>query len=146
MTKREWIAHINMVNHTLLFKQDTVTIRMILAFASLLWGAAMLAWPQSFALPAYRVMAAFCANPKIWAFLFILHYFGVLWRIYDPTRRPTAALVVNSYGLAIWLFVTVCINLSIGFVSAGTATEWAMCAFAAWSLYRTGYSEETVSA
>lgn len=148
MTLRLWMSHINKVNKTLLWDQDTVTVRMILALASLLWSINAINHPEAFGQPAYSALRAFGSiyvTYKVWSALFFLHFFASTWRIYDPVERKTWALVVNAYGLFIWLLVTISMNCAVGYVAVGTSVEWSLCMFASWALLRTGLRKETVT-
>ncbi len=130
--------HVKHVTRELLRFQDPRPIRMILALASLLWSMAAWRHPEAFDLPAYSFLRSFnreylTSNMCAWAFF--LHAVLVVWQTYDPTYRQKWALGINAYGLGIWTFVTVCVNISIGFLSSGTGAEWALVAAAGYALY-----------
>lgn len=130
--------HVKHVTRELLRFQDPRPIRMILAFASLLWAVSAWRHPEAFDLPQYTFLRSFnrehlTSNMCAWAFFF--HFATVVWQVYDPTYRQKWSLAVNAYGLALWTFVTLCINIAIGFLSSGTGAEWALVSAAAYALY-----------
>lgn len=133
------------VTLTIFRNADTVTIRLLLAMASLGFAACLIFGNGVFERPGYHLMRKF-GGEGVWAALFILHYVGVVWRLYDPVERVRWALVVNSFGFVIWAAMTLCLNLSIGSITPGTALEWTLVGASGWALYRTGLSGETVSA
>lgn len=133
------------VTLTVFRNADTITIRLLLAMASIGFAACLLLGDAVFARPGYHLMAKF-GNEGAWAFLLMLHFFGVIWRVYDPVERIRWALVINSLGFVLWAVMTLFINLSLGSVTPGTALEWTLVAASGWALYRTGLHGETVSA
>lgn len=123
---------------------DTTTIRIILANASLMWAIASLLDPLAFQRDAYAVLRQ-VADQSVWAAAFLLHFAGVYWRLFDPVARPIWALVINSYGFAVWFVSTAAVNLAVGGFAPGSALEWTMCMASAWALYRTGLNREIVT-
>lgn len=142
------IEHFHRVNMIILSQTGTVTIRVLLAGASLLFGLLLLfgAHGNTFAMSplAYGLMAV-VTTEKVWAALFILHFFGVAWRVYDPISRPYWAIAVNSFGLFVWGFSTLLINLSIDRITPSTGCEWMMVLASAWALFKTGLGKEVLS-
>jgi hypothetical protein len=100
--------------------------------------------PTQFNTPAFEIMRAVCGE-RMWSVLFLLHFVGVYWRTYDPVPRILMGLIINSYGFLIWFFMTVSVNLYVGWVSPVTALELTMCAASAWALYKTGFRRELIS-
>lgn len=133
------------VTLTIFRNADTVTIRLLLAVASIGFAACLVLGDGVFDRPGYHLMRKF-GNEWFWATLFVLHYLGVVWRLYDPVERIGWAIVVNSFGFVIWAIMTLCLNLSLGSVTPGTALEWTLVFASGWALYRTGLHGETVSA
>lgn len=148
---------------------DTVTIRLLLAWASFLY-AVLLLFPGFFTLiiqglrlvlflpdvlpvdpvevferPAYAVMALIPGKEWTWATLFLLHWAGVHWRIVDRRARERWALAVNGLGFVTWAYSTASINISLGTVGPTTALEWVLVGFSGWALYRTGLQKELVT-
>lgn len=165
------------ITRKIFFEADTITIRLLLATASLGWclillgnivfasdGVAQWLWhllwdgvevpvmswdraifgSHALARPAYDLMRIF-GNDVWWAAVFLVHFAGVVWRLYDPKARPIWALVINAYGCFVWVLSTSAINWSVGFIPPGSAMEWTLCAAAAWALYRTGLQPEVVT-
>lgn len=136
------------ITRKIFYESDTTTIRLLLATASLGW-AMVLMGNLIFGMsvmdrPAYSVMRAL-GREYTWASLFLLHFVGVIWRLYDPIQRTLWALAINMFGFAIWTISTVALALSIGFVPPTTALEVTMCCASAWALYRTDINPEVVS-
>jgi len=133
------------------FTADTLTVRLLLAAASLGY-AVLLLWPDAwggervFERPAYALMAIVPGQEWTWAALFLLHFIGVHWRALDPKERIGWGLAVNTLGVGIWAYSTAALNLANGTILPGQALEWTLVFAAAWALYRTGLSAETVSA
>lgn len=131
--------HITHVSKELVRFQDPRPVRLILGFASLLW--AIFSWinPATFNLPVYSFLKSFGNHNSwwiaSWPWFFFSHFILVVWQIYDPKYRQRIALAVNSYGLFIWSFYTVSLNISSTGPTSGTSSEWALCAAAAWALY-----------
>lgn len=123
---------------------DTTTIRLMLAWSSLVSGVALLVDSDKFKGPAYSVVAAF-GTEQMWAVYFILHFLGVHWRLYDPVARPRAALVINTFGFAVWFISTTAICWAVGAVGIATAMSLTLCVASAWALYRTGLQREIVT-
>lgn len=141
-------GQISTITRRIFFQSDTTTIRILLATASLGWTVVLLG-NYLFSTPVmvrapYGVMSVL-GRDVAWAIVFLLHFLGVIWRLYDPKPRPVAALMVNAYGFAIWTLSTAAINISIGLIQPGSALEWTMCCASAWALYRTGLQPEAVS-
>ncbi len=139
---------VSMITRRVFFESDTTTIRLLLAAASMGWAAALV---LNLALgnavmqrPAYALMRV-VGGDWFWATVFLGHFMGVVWRLYDPKPRELWALIINAYGFSIWTISTACINISVGFIPPGSALEWTMCCASAWALYRTGLQPEAVT-
>ena len=152
---------------------DTTTIRLLLGCASAGYGVLLL-WPAivgpthsaycwAFGLfgsecaplmplvplfdrPAYALMAIVPGAEWTWAFLFLLHFVGVHWRVIDRTERVNWGLAVNILGFALWAYSTAALNIARGQVLPSTALEWTLVVFSGWALYRTGLTHELVTA
>lgn len=132
----------------IIWKSDATTIRLILATASLMWAVGAWVRPQSFDAIPYNSLewVAFgLFGPKEWGAAFFLHFVGVVWRTFDPVHRVFWGLVVNTYGLVLWASVTLLLTWGLGRLSVTTATDWALCLFAAWALFKTGAPDDLVS-
>lgn len=148
---------------------DTVTIRLVLAWASFLY-AVLLLFPNFFTWvvvairfvlflptavpvdplpvferPAYAIMALTPGGEWTWAALFFLHFLGVHWRIVDTRERGRCALAVNLLGFLSWAYSTFSINVSLGTVGPTTALEWVVVCFSGWALFHTGRRKELVT-
>lgn len=133
---RYWSAIVQIVFH----RADTLTVRLLLANASIIWGIGAILVPSTFLRNGYQIMHVL---PNwLWAALFMAHGVGVYWRIFDPKHRTGWALFVNGLGLAVWLLSTILINLAIGDFVLGTSLEWIMCVASGWTMYRTGLKSE----
>lgn len=140
--------HIKTVMRRIVWRSDATTIRLILATASALWAIGAWLHPQTFDHSPYSVLERLDflhLTTNAWGVLFMLHFFGVMWRVFDPTRRVIWGLIVNSYGLAIWLSVTLSLTIAVGSLDVDTSTDWALCLFAAWALFKTGARDDLVS-
>lgn len=123
---------------------DTTTIRLLLAWSSAVSGFSLILDPDKFKAPAYSVVAIF-GNEQMWAAYFLAHWLGVHWRLYDPIARPNAALVINTFGFAVWFISTAAICWAVGAVGIATAMSLTLCIASAWALYRTGLQREIVT-
>lgn len=143
-----WRARIVSVRDTLrvvFMEADTVTIRVLLAWSSLFSALALLVHPDKFKHPAYVVMAQF-GSEHWWALCFLIHFIGVHWRIFERSKsRPNWALLINTFGFAIWFTSTVSICWAVGSVGVATSMSFTLCFASAWSLYRTGLGKEVVT-
>jgi hypothetical protein len=137
--------YIKYVTITILRNADTVTIRVLLALASLGFASCLLLGDNVMLRPGYHLMRK-VGNEVVWSALFALHFVGVLWRVYDPRERIGWALLVNAFGFVLWAVMTLCLNLALGSVTPGTALEWTLVCASGWALYRTGLHGEAVSA
>lgn len=133
------------------FSADTSTIRLLLAWASFMYGGSI-AFHLIFhsgdffaERPAYALMRM-VASGWGWVVIFMVHFLGVHWRVLDPKERVWAGLIVNTYGFLIWFYSTLCTNIAIGMVLPSSALEWTMIFASGWALYRTGLQRELVSA
>lgn len=133
------------VTLTVFRNADTVTIRLLLAMASLGFAVCLVAGDNVFERQGYHFMNKF-AGEWTWASLLIVHFVGVIWRVYDPVERIGWALLINALGFVLWAVMTLFINLSLGSITPGTALEWTLVFASGWALYRTGLHGETVSA
>lgn len=128
----------------LLFQHDAVTIRWILATASIFYAAALVSSNIPFTREAYSIMAA-VGEQWFWAGAFFAHFAGTYWRMMDPVPRPRPALIINAYGVFIWAFMTISLNVASGYWAPGTALECVMVGLSAWALFRTAKGPERLT-
>lgn len=133
---RYWHGVIQLV----FYRGDTITVRLLLANASIAWAIIVMLLPETFNRHGWELMRVF--PHWSWALAFFLHGIGVYWRVFDSKQRTGWALAINGLGLAVWLLSTILINLAIGTIAASTSLEWIMCFASAWALYRTGLKSE----
>lgn len=122
------------------YRADTITVRLLLANASILWAVGVMFYPDTFTRRGWEIMRL--VPHWAWALAFMMHGLGVYWRIFESKQRTGWALAVNALGLAVWLLSTILINIAVGEFAVGTSLEWIMCAASAWALYRTGLKSE----
>jgi hypothetical protein len=124
---------------------DTVTIRLLLAWASFFSALSLIFHPDKFKAPAYAVVANF-GDEHAWALYFLIHWIGVHWRVFERSRsRPKWALAINIWGFSLWFISAVGVSWSVGNVGINTSLSLTMCVASAWSLYRTGLGRDVVS-
>lgn len=123
---------------------DTTTIRLLLAWSSFVSGVSLLIDNDKFTTPTYTVVKTF-GSETAWAVYFLAHFIGVHWRLYDPVSRPRCALVINTFGFAVWFISTMSICVAVGAVGIATAMSLTLCVASAWALYRTGLQREIVT-
>lgn len=130
----------------LVFKQaDTVTIRLLLAWGSVVSAVSLLLDDDKFQGPVYSVVAMF-GTESMWAAYFLAHAIGVHWRIFERSRsRPNWALAINLWGFAIWFISVVGVSWSVGNLGLNTSLALIMVVASAWSLYRTGLGRYVVT-
>ena len=141
---KEPFFRVGRVFHNLFWNADTSTIRLILAFSSLLMTVTLIIDQEAFERPMYLVMKQYLPATG-WAVLFSLHFIGAMWRFFDPVSRIYSALAINIYGLGIWLTSTLFVNVALQGLSPGTSIELINCCFGAWAVYRTGLRKEIVT-
>lgn len=129
------------IANTILFDSDTTMIRVALAISSLLTSVLYMSHDNVFYWKTCSVMLKI-ANGNVWAALFLLHAFAAFWRLVDPAKRVLAALVVNSFGLSLWLITTLSALLSSHAFSPLITLSLVFCGFGAWVVVRTGIREE----
>lgn len=143
-----WWLYVKLVARAVFTAADTSTIRLILAWASLLYALvlviSMFVGQPTFSRPFFSIMAWF-GNEWMWSTAFFLHFVGVHWRIFDINSRPNWALTINGFGFIIWFVSTLSTNLAAQTLTPSTMLEWTMCAASAWALFRTGLKREVVT-
>lgn len=139
-----FISRAKTVSRIVFWNADTLTVRLIMANASILWALALVVDPTTFMRHGYEIMKTY-GNEYEWAAAFFLHGIGVYWRLFDIKARPTWALIINAWGLGVWLLSTLAINLAIKTLPASACLEWVLCFFSAWALYKTGLKGEVVT-
>lgn len=154
-----WSRRYCIIIFNLVFRTaDTITVRLILAWASIGYSLLLL-WPHAvnalhltevpvrtyFQRHTYQLMAVI-ASDWCWAAAFMLHGIGVHWRILDPKERVHWGLAVNILGVLIWAYSTASVNIAWSNIGPTTALEWTMVVASGWALYRTGLTKELVSA
>lgn len=123
---------------------DTLTIRVVLALASIIWAIALLLGTQTFERPGWKILAV--VSPEItWAILFLIFPLASAWRMVTPTYSRFWGLVINSYGFAIWFFTTLATNLAIGAFSPSTSLEWTILVAQGYVVVMTGLKKEVVT-
>ncbi len=132
------------ISRSIFWHADTTTIRVLLALASLGWTLTIICKPDILTVYPYQIIGSI-APGWLWALLFSLYCGGVFWRIFDRTPRVGWALAINAFGLALWLTITICINVKAGAFIPGSALEVVTCLFAAWALIRTGLGQDVVT-
>lgn len=80
-----------------------------------------------------------------WAVAFLLHFAGTYWRMLDPVPRPKWALIINAYGVFVWGFMTISLNVAQGYWAPGTALECVMVSLSGWALFRTAKAPERLT-
>lgn len=124
---------------------DTVTIRLLLAWASFFSAWSLILDSDKFEAPAYSVIAMF-GNEHLWAAYFLAHWFGVHWRIFERAHsRPRWALVINILGFCVWFISSVGVSYAVGNIGLNTSMSLTLCVASAWSLFRTGLKRDVVS-
>lgn len=137
------------LTRVIFFESDTTTIRLLLASASLLYalflGLNVMMGAGVMERPAYELFVVAASIIGInghgasafWAVIFLLHFLGVVWRLYDLRQCDVCAFIVNAYGFMIWFASTLMLNISVRFLGPGTALEWTLTAASLWALWRT---------
>jgi hypothetical protein len=133
--RRFYARYIN----SLLFESDTVTIRTILATASLFFGASVMSSSIPFTKDAYSIMAVI-GNEWFWGGVFIAHFISTMWLLQAPGSNPKASIVINSYGAFIWFYYTVSVVVAVGYWPPSIAMESVVGLLAFWSLIRTPHA------
>jgi hypothetical protein len=134
------IGHVRSRTQEVFINGDATTIRVLLAWGSFFW-ALVLWWPTvTFNRQAYTWMA-YVAPEWVWGLAFILHWLGVIWRVYDPKPRVHWALGINAFGAFLWTFMEGCLFMSLGELSPSRALDWCVIVAAWVALARTGLNE-----
>lgn len=123
---------------------NPTTIRTLVSAASLLWAISLILGPQTFQQRGWGFSSS-VSTESAWAAVFALHFLGTFWRMIDPKSRPRWALLINVYGFAIWIFITVAGNLAVGLFTPANAMEWIMVSAQGWVVVMTGRKKEVVT-
>lgn len=149
---------------------ETLTVRLLLAWASAIY-ALLLVWPEIFNAcrwvvlqlwpavgrhivgphpsifdrPAYALMASVPGGVWFWFVLFVAHWLGVHWRVFDRIERGRWSLAVNVLGLAIWAYSTIALMVAIGLATPSMGLELVVIWFSFWVLVRTGINSGILS-
>lgn len=141
-------AYARILTKRIVRETHTLTIRMLLAASS--FGAALVILGYElfgrglFARHGYEVMQIF-GNEWVWAGAFLMHFAGVVWRVYEPRSRPAWGFAVNALGVALWAVKSFSVAWALKAVTLATPMELAVCCFALWVLFRTDAQEEEFS-
>lgn len=136
-----WPERVKTVWLRYIWSANTSLVRLLLIISSLFW--AIIA-SYDLSTGSYSFLTHIIKESWFWVSLFLLHSIGLIWRLFDPVIRVPAGLVVNSYGVLIWFFVTIGATTKVGFYPT-FAADYTICLLAAWVLYRTGTSGSTES-
>ena len=129
----------------LFWYSDTMTIRVLIAVSSFLFAALLLVHIDIYTRPAFQGMALI-APAWLWALLFLMHWAGVFWRIWENmtrgVRRPGWAVCINGLGFFLWFTSTVMIGFSVGVVSPQIAMEITVVIASLISMLRSGLNDQ----
>lgn len=129
------------VSRSVFWRAHPATIRMLLALASLGWFLCILLGAANVGPNNYRYM--WMIMPEwLWAVLFLFHFAGTFWRLFDPEPRVGWALGLNILGFLLWFMLTCSTNFAAGHFIPGSCLEVVTCGFAAWALIRTGVGKD----
>ena len=129
------------VSRSVFWQAHPATIRMLLGLASLGWFLCIVVDVHTLYNANYRYMWSIMPM-ELWGTLFLLHFIGTFWRIFDPNPRVGWALAVNMLGCFLWFTMTIATNSAAGVVIPGSCLEIVTCGFAAWALIRTGLGKD----
>jgi hypothetical protein len=125
----------------IVFAPDTMTLRAILALASLLYGINLILASGTMSRTGFILMFNLMPN-YVWSGLFLTHFVGLSWKFLAEKPKVGIALAVNSLGFFTWFLSTLAINIDVfnkyGTLAPSTSLEIVVCAFAGWALFRTG--------
>ena len=129
-------------------------VRSILGVSSFVWAISVIIQPGTFDRPNFVHIKTFLGmteylpamwepEPRtaeiIWGLMFFLHGLGLaLIARYKP-KTDTWPLLVNAYGLTLWMLTSLGLNWAVHAFSPGSSMEFTVCAFATWALYRTEF-------
>lgn len=128
------LAHIKAVTRRLFWESDTTAVHLILASASCGWCWSMFFQDPPTHSQVFRLM--FLIHPYIWGVAFALHIVLVNLCLYSEKYNKRCSIFVHSYGVALWLTMTLALNLAVKRFTPSTSLEWTICAFALWALFR----------
>lgn len=141
-------ARWKIITRMVTLEADKTTIRVLLGTASFVWAAILfcnvMLGRHIMERPAYEILRLF-GNDWAWMGYFMIHFVGVLWRTYTARKCIACALLVNTYGCAIWAYTTIAINSAIDFMSPTFGLEIVVCIYAGLALYGTGWKDEIVT-
>lgn len=144
MSASTWFLYATYTTKRVFLGADTITIRLLLAWASFFSAISLALDSDKFERPAYAIVQMF-GTEHMWAAYFFLHFIGVHWRMLDPVSRPRCALVINAFGFAVWFVSTASLCWAVGNVGITTSMAFTLCIASGWALYRTGLQQEIVS-
>lgn len=116
--------------------------RAFLACASGLFGGAMWSMDHIVYAQEYYIMAA-CGGLQFWAIVFMLHSAATcLLLVGNRSHRET--FLINTFGVFVWGFSTVSMNVSVGRLDPSACLELLTLLLSAWVLFRTESNQLTV--
>lgn len=115
---------------------DTMTVRIVMGWASMIFAALLVASQQPFTKDAYGIMEAI-APQWAWALVFLGYGIGTVYLVYSKRHRAKWNLVFNIYGFLLWGFCLISMVVALGYISPIMAPYLLLIPLMAWSIVRT---------
>jgi len=115
---------------------DTMTVRIVMGWASMVFAALLLASQQPFTKEAYGIMEAL-APQWVWALVFLSYGFGTVFLVYSKKHRFSWNLGFNIYGFLLWGFCLISMVVALGYISPIMAPYLLLIPLMGWSIVRT---------
>lgn len=124
----------------LLWEIDTITVRYVMALASLIFSVFLMLSSSSMSPKAYDLME--WVGPRwLWSAIFIAYGAVTIKLVWDDVKRgihrARANLWTNLYGFVIWSFCMLSVWWSAGYLPPLTAVYLVMIPLLGWAAYKT---------
>jgi hypothetical protein len=120
----------------ILTEVDTLTIRIVMGWSSIIFAFLMLASEMPFTKDAYGLMEAI-APQWLWSLTFMGYGLPTVYLVYSKKHRAKMNLVFNFYGFLLWGFCLVSMIVALGYISPIMAPYLIVLPLMAWSIVRT---------
>lgn len=124
----------------LIWEVDTVTIRLVMAFTSIIFSGFLMLSRQSLDPKAYDLME--WVGPRwFWAIIFIVYGVLTVWLVWDDVKRGIHRAQwnrwTNLYGFIIWAFCLLSVCISTGYLPPLMSLYFVTIPLLGWAIVRT---------
>lgn len=139
------LNYIRLVLRKTLVSSDDVRIRWMMGLASIAWALTLWTQPHFLDRRFFEIMRAMMPAWG-WGLCFFAHGAGAMWRIFERRERIAWGLVVNGWGVAVWVAATVAQDIVGGWDVPSSTLEVFGCLFLLGSMVTTGSASKSTTA